>query len=65
MCTVVVTYDQKNKMAQGLMSLLSMTKGVEIEEDAIFTDEEMRRIEESRNSGILYDVDKLKEKLRS
>ena len=29
------------------------------------TDEEMKRIEESKLSGILYDVDKLKEKLRS
>ena len=29
------------------------------------TDEEMKRIEESMQSGILYDVDKLKEKLRS
>jgi hypothetical protein len=65
MCTVLVSYSPSNKVASSLMYALSKTRGVKIEEDAIFTDEEMMRIEESRKSGILYDIDKLKEKLRS
>ena len=65
MCTVLVSYNPSNKVANSLMYALSKTRGVKIEEDAIFTDEEMMRIEESRKSGISYDIDKLKEKLRS
>jgi hypothetical protein len=63
MCTVLVTYDRKNKMAQGLMNLLAMTRGVEIDEDAIFTDEELRRIDKARNSGHAS-LDDLKKLLR-
>jgi len=65
MCTVLVTYNPSNKAASNLMYALSKTRGVKIDDEAILTDDEIIRIEESRRSGILYDVDKLKEKLRS
>jgi hypothetical protein len=65
MCTVLVTYNPKNKAANNLMYALSKTRGVKIDDEAILTDDEIIRIEESRRSGILHDVDKLKEKLRS
>ena len=51
MCTVLVSYSPSNKVASSLMYALSKTRGVKIEEDAIFTDEEMMRIEKSRQSG--------------
>ena len=38
MCTVLVTYEPNNEMAQGLMNLLAMTEGVEIDDDAILTE---------------------------
>jgi hypothetical protein len=63
MCTVVVTYEPNNEMAQGLMNLLAMTEGVEIDDDAILTDEELRRIDESRKSGYAS-LDELKQILR-
>jgi len=65
MCTVLVTYNPSNRAANNLMYALSRTRGVKIDEEAILTDDEIIRIEESKRSGILYDVDKLKEKLRS
>jgi hypothetical protein len=52
-------------MAQGLMNLLAMTEGVEIDDDAILTDEELRRIDESRKSGICTDIDRLQAYLKS
>ena len=59
MCTVLVTYNPNNRAANNLMYALSKTRGVKIDEDAIFTDEELRRIDESKNSG--YDsLDELK-----
>jgi len=65
MCTVLVTYNPKNRAANNLMYALSKTRGVKIDDEAILTDDEIIAIEESRRSGILYDIDKLKEKLRS
>ncbi|MCL2511362.1 MAG: hypothetical protein FWF09_04865 [Bacteroidales bacterium] len=65
MCTVLVTYNPKNRAAHNLMYALSKTRGVKIDDEAVLTDDEIIRIEESRRSGILYDIDKLKEKLRS
>ena len=35
MCTVLVTYAPDNKIAQGLMDVLAMTTGVEIDGDAM------------------------------
>ena len=51
MCTVLVTYKPNNKVANSLLYALSKTRGVKIEDDAIFTDEEMMRIEKARQSG--------------
>ena len=65
MNTVLVTYDPKNKMASGLMDLLAMTKGVEIDDDVMLTEEEIKRIEKSKNSGILTDISKLQDYLKS
>ena len=65
MCTVLVTYDQKNKVAKSLMYALSQTKGVEIDEDAILTADEVRRIEKARKSGIRTDIENLQAYLKS
>jgi len=65
MCTVVVRYRPNNKMAVQAMNLLSMIKGVEIEDDVYLTEEEIRRIEKSKASGICSDIDELKRKLKA
>ena len=65
MCTVLVTYNPKNRAANNLMYALSKTRGVKIDDDAIFTDEELRRIDASRRSGICTDIDSLKTYLKS
>jgi hypothetical protein len=43
MCTVLVTYNPSNKIAQGLMEVLAMTKGVEIMENAMLGKVETRK----------------------
>ena len=63
MCTVLVTYNQKNKVANSLIRTLSKVRGVKIDDDAVFTDEELRRIDESRRSGYAS-LDDLKKLLR-
>ena len=65
MCTVLVTYDPKNRAASNLMYALSKTRGVKIDNDAIFTDEELRRIDEARKSGIHTDIENLQAYLKS
>ena len=64
MNNILVTYKENNKIAQSLMYVLSKTKGVEIDDDAILTDKEIKLIEKSRKSGIHTDVSKLKELIR-
>ena len=59
MCSVLVTYNKKNRAANNLMYALSKTRGVKVDGDAIFTDEELRRIDEARRSGIRTDIDEL------
>jgi len=63
MCTVLVTYDPKNKVAESLMYALSQTKGVEIDEDAILAENELRRIEQVGKSGICTNIDPLQSRL--
>jgi hypothetical protein len=63
MCTVLVSYNPKNRAANNLMYALSKTRGVKIDDDAIFTDEEMMRIDEARKSGYAS-LDDLKKLLR-
>jgi hypothetical protein len=41
------------------MYALSKTRGVKIDDDAIFTEEELIRIDEARRSGIRTDIDEL------
>ena len=43
MCTVLVTYDPKNKVANGLMKTLSYVRGVKIDDEALLTDKELIR----------------------
>jgi len=61
--SVLVTYDVKNKIANNLLYVLSQTKGVEIDDDAILTDEEIMLIEKSRKSGTAS-LDELEKFLR-
>ena len=65
MCTVLVRYDKKNKIAKSLMYVLSQTKGVEIDDEAVLTDEEFIRIEKARKSGIRTDIENLQAYLKS
>ena len=64
MCTVLVTYDPKNKVANGLINTLSHVRGVKIDDEALLTDEEIIAIENAKKSGIHTDVSKLKELIR-
>jgi len=65
MNSILVTYDPKNKIAQGLLDMLAMTEGVEIDDDVMLTEEEKKRIEKAKNSGIHTDISVLQEYLRS
>jgi hypothetical protein len=65
MCTVLVTYDPNDKMAQGLMDVLAMTRGVEIDDDVWLTEDEIKRMEKAEKSGICTDMENLKEYLKS
>ena len=65
MNSILVTYDPKNKAANNLMYALSKTRGVKIDDDAILTDEELRRIDEARKSGIRSDIENLQAYLKS
>jgi len=40
MCTVLVTYDPQNRIAQDLMEVLAMTAGVEIDDEVMLMDRE-------------------------
>jgi len=64
MCTVLVTYDEKNRAANNLMYALSKTRGVKIDDDAIFTPDEIIAIEDARKSGIRTDIDRLQAYLK-
>ena len=59
MCTVLVTYDRRNRAANNLMYALSKTRGVKIDDEAILTDDEIRRIEKALKSGIRSDIENL------
>ena len=63
MCTVLVTYDPQNTTAKVLMDMLALTKGVEIEDDVMLTEDEIIRIEKSKKSGV-GSLDELKKFLR-
>jgi len=42
---------------------ITQMQGVEVLEEEILTPKEMKQVEKSRKSGILFDTDRLKEKL--
>ena len=65
MNTILVTYDPKNKIAKGLVDVLAITDGVEIEDDIMLTEEEKRRLEKSEKSKIHTDISVLQEYLKS
>ena len=65
MCTVLVTYDPRNQVANGLMNTLSHVKGVKIDEEALLTEEEMIAIENVRKYGVCTDIENLKAYLKS
>jgi len=65
MCTVLVSYEPSNKMAVQTMNLLSMIRGVKIDDDAILTDDELMRIEKAKKSGTCKDIDNLLNYLKS
>jgi hypothetical protein len=65
MCTVLVSYNPKNRAANNLMYALSKTRGVKIDDEAILTDDEIIAIEESKRSGIRTDIDNLLEYINS
>ena len=64
MCTVLVTYNPKNKVANGLMRTLSHVRGVRIDDESLLTDDEIIAIEEARRSGIHTDVLELKKLIK-
>ena len=63
MCSVLVTYDPSNQIAQGLMNVLSITEGVELDNDVWITQDEIKRMEKSEKSGYAS-LDDLKKILR-
>ena len=65
MCTVLVSYNSSNKMAVQAMNLLSMIKGVEIDDGILATEDEIKRWEKSKKSGIHTDIDELQKYLKS
>ena len=66
MCTVLVSYEPTNAMANHLMAALSMTKGIKIEEDdTVLTPEEWERVRKSEQSGMCSDIDNLLTYLKS
>ena len=64
MCTVLVTYNPRNKVANGLMRTLSHVRGVRIDDESLLTDDEIIAIEEARRSGIHTDVLELKKLIK-
>ena len=65
MCTVLVSYNPSNKMAVLAMNLLSMIKDVKIEDEVWATEDEIKRWEKSKKSGIHTDIEELQKYLKS
>jgi hypothetical protein len=63
--TVTIKYDSNSIVFTKMLDAISHMQGVEILDKEVLTPEEMQEIEQSRNSGILYDIDKLQAKLVS
>ena len=65
MATLTIKYNTKNQYLTKMLEAISQMQGVEVLEEDILTPAEIKRVEKSRKSGILYDIDKLKDKLKS
>jgi hypothetical protein len=63
MATVTIKYDSSSVIFTKMLDAISHIQGVEILDKEVLTLEEMQEIEQSRRSGILYDIDKLQAKL--
>ena len=65
MDTLTIRYDKRNVGIAKLVEALTHMKGISVLSDDELTPEEMKQVEKSRKSGILYDIDKLQAKLKS
>ena len=65
MNAVLVKYNHIDKVATGLLSVMANMPNFEIEDDVWLTDEEIKRIEKAKASGICTDISKLKALLKS
>ena len=59
MATLTIKYNAKNQYLTKMLEAITQMQGVEVLEEETLTAAEMKRIEKSRKSGILYDIDKL------
>ena len=65
MATITLKYNAKNIAVTKMLDAIGHMKGIKkIYPDDELSLEEMKEIETSLNSGILYDIDKLQAKLR-
>jgi hypothetical protein len=65
MATVTLKYNARNIVVTKMLDAIMHMKEIEkIYPDNELSIEEMKEIEKSLNSGILYDIDKLQAKLR-
>ena len=63
--TFAIKYNPRNIAVSKILDAITHMKGVEVLDKEVLTPEEMKEIEKSRKSGILYDIDKLQAKLNS
>jgi hypothetical protein len=65
MPTLTIKYNARNVAVTKILDAVMHMKGVKkVYTDDELSPEEMVAVEKSLNSGILYDIDKLQEKLR-
>ena len=65
MATLTLKYNPRNRRISNLLDAVSQMKGIEVVyPDDELSPEEMKDVEMSLKSGILYDIDKLQAKLR-
>ena len=65
MKTILITYNPKDIMARGLMDVLSMIDGVEIDDDVMLTEKEKKLVAKAEKSKIHTDISKLKQYIES
>ena len=65
MATLTIRYNKRNVGISKLVEALTHIKGITVLSDDELSTEEMKQVEESRKSGILYDIEALQAKLKS